>query len=100
MRKNAAMNHSKATLGWSKAFRICALALVRIWAVALLLTITALLLTGCKSGNELGEPAADPPAPVANIPPVANAGTDQLVLTGAAVGLAGSGSDADGSIAT
>lgn len=52
-----------------------------------------LLLAGCGGGGEDGEDAP------ANQPPSANAGPDQTVDAGSTVTLAGSGSDADGSIA-
>lgn len=55
------------------------------------------LLSACSSGNN------DPPdpQPPANAPPVANAGADQVVASGATVSLSGAGSsDANGSIAS
>jgi len=58
----------------------------------------ALLLGGCKDSENEVPVQPDPPA--VNQPPTANAGADQLVLTGAAVTLNGSGTDPDGSIAT
>jgi len=64
-----------------------------IWVAA------ALLLGGCKnSGNDDAPVQPNPPA--VNQPPTANAGTDQIVLTGAAVALSGSGTDSDGTIST
>ena len=58
-----------------------------------------LLLAGCGGGGGNSQPPQNPP-PVVNSPPTASAGADQLVLTGAAVSLSGSGSDTDGSIAS
>jgi hypothetical protein len=64
---------------------------------ASLLAATALLLTGCKnSGDDPLPPNPNPP--VVNQPPVANAGADQQVPSGAAISLNGSGSDPDGTI--
>lgn len=51
-----------------------------------------LLLAGCGGGGEGGEDAP------ANQPPSASVGADQTVDAGSTVTLAGSGSDADGSI--
>jgi hypothetical protein len=66
---------------------------------AICLFSCAILIAGCKnSGDDPLPPQPNPPA--VNQPPTANAGADQLVLTGAAVSLNGSGSDSDGSIAT
>jgi hypothetical protein len=68
-------------------------------STVLSLAATVLLFAGCKnSGNDPLPPT--PNQPTVNLPPTANAGADQLVLTGAAVGLNGSGSDSDGSIAS
>jgi len=60
-----------------------------------MLGAAALVLAGCGGG---GGNSQQPPA--TNSPPTANAGSDQLVLTGASVSLSGSGTDADGTIAS
>lgn len=58
----------------------------------------ALVLAGCGGGGS-SQPPQQPPPPV-NSPPTANAGADQLVLTGSSVNLSGSGTDSDGTIAS
>ena len=59
----------------------------------------ALALSACGgSGGEGPEPPGSNPPAIVNLPPTANAGLDQLVLTGASVSLAGAGTDPDGSI--
>jgi len=68
----------------------------------------AVLLSGCGGGssapatNSLSSPPPAPPAPPpsANQAPIAYAGSDQIVDEGAVVNLAGTGTDADGSIAS
>ncbi len=69
---------------------------------ALMLVAATLLLAGCKNSGDDAQPVQpiQPNPPAVNLPPTANAGVDQQVLTGAAVSLNGSGSDTDGSIAT
>ena len=53
-----------------------------------------IVLSGCGGGGGSGSGA------VANVPPVAEAGTDQSVYSGVTVTLAGRGTDSDGSIAS
>ncbi len=64
----------------------------RVTSAAIMLS-TMLVLAACGGGGS-------DPAPPANQPPTANAGTDQSVEPGAAVTLAGAGSDADGTVAS
>lgn len=63
-----------------------------------ILGAAALVLAGCGGGGGSSQPPQQPPA--TNSPPTANAGADQLVSTGAAVSLSGSGTDTDGTIAS
>ncbi len=73
----------------------------RILLLWLCLYSLAVALSGCldSSGESPDPPGPQPPTAV-NLPPTANAGTDQLVLTGASVNLAGSGTDSDGTVTT
>jgi hypothetical protein len=64
--------------------------------IALILFLTA---CGGGGGSDSGG-TTSPPAPPANVAPTADAGTDQTVDENAAVTLAGSGSDTDGTIAS
>ena len=93
------MRRSKDPVGRASFRRACALALVRIWTWVLLIGSAGLMLSACGGGGGGSSPPQQPP-PVTNAPPVANAGADQLVLTGATVSISGSGTDSDGSIAT
>ncbi len=73
----------------------------RSWILLLWLSMLglALALSACGgSGGEGPEPPGPNPPAIVNLPPTANAGLDQLVLTGASVSLAGAGTDPDGSI--
>ena len=57
------------------------------------------LLSGCNDEN--GPSPPNPPAPVANTPPTANAGADQVIAAGGTVSLNGGGSsDTNGTITT
>ncbi len=59
------------------------------------------VLAGClDGGGESPLPEQPNPPQAINTPPVANAGTDQVVTPGSTVNLSGSGTDANGTIAT
>jgi hypothetical protein len=61
----------------------------------------ALVLTGCLGGGGGSQSPQPPNPPAVNAPPVANAGSDQVVNPGATVNLNGaSSSDSNGTIAT